>query len=156
GHVQGRLVPLGPDTAFGGVPLQQPQSQPPQQGEVLAAVAVSDAAGVLAERHVHLPMQLGLDTPMVPQPLALPFGRAPPAADETPLLITRLAVDGPLAGALADDLQARPRTAVPDALRLHDHLVEALLLPAVAALFRLMPVVLDALAVPGISRLEAS
>src|SRR6476646_5151832 len=100
-------------------------------------------------------MQLVLDAPVVPQHLAITLGRTPLAADETPLLRTRLAVDRPLAVALADHRQLRPGLAVSDALRFHDHLIQPLLLPPMPALFRLMPVVVHPLAVRGVGPLEA-
>src|SRR5580704_18221094 len=115
---------------------------------------VLDAAGVLTERHVHLPMQLVLDAPVVPQHLAITLGRTSLAADETPLLTTRFPIDRPLAVAFADHRQFRPRLAVSDSLGFHDYLVQPSLLPPMPGFFRLMPVVLHPLTVRGVDPLE--
>jgi len=47
------------------------------------------------------------------------------------LLITRLALHGPLAVALANHLQTRPILLAADSARLNDHLIDTLLLAAV-------------------------
>src|SRR5262245_23389785 len=62
------FIPCGTETlrrdaSLGRVTLQETQRHPPQQGKVLGRVSVSDAAVILPERHVQLPVQLVLDAP---------------------------------------------------------------------------------------------
>jgi hypothetical protein len=56
GHVKRGLVALGRDAPLARLPLEQPQGQAAQQGDVLPAVAAADAAGTFAEHDIQLPV----------------------------------------------------------------------------------------------------
>src|SRR4051812_16646644 len=88
--------------------LEHPQGDPPQQAKVLGTVPVPDAAVVLSERHVQLPVQVVLDPPVAAQRPPVVPRVCPPAADEVAVLVARLAVHRPLAVAVADHAQLRP------------------------------------------------
>src|SRR5262245_36354649 len=92
---------------------------------------------------------------MVPQPTAVAPRARPLAADDVPGLGRRLARRCPLAVAHADGAQAGPVLVVPDALGGVEDRVAAVLLPPVAAVVRLIGVVLEAGEAPVEGPLEA-
>src|SRR5262249_40465713 len=55
-RVQGCRFALASDAVFPGMPLEQGQRQLPQQGEVGRTVVILDAAGVLSETNIQLPV----------------------------------------------------------------------------------------------------
>src|SRR6516164_11703657 len=104
-------------------------------------------AGILPKRHVQLPMQAILHTPVVPQRRSISFHTATTAADEITQLARGLAAYRPLAVALADHRQLLPLLLSANALRLRNQFVNTLLLTPMTLLHRLIHLVTHSLAI---------
>ncbi len=97
------------DADFGGpLVLQQAQRGPPQDAEVGVGVSFANAALVLLERHVELPVPPVLNAPMTAHRLCEPLRGDRFAEDVVPDFHAVLAVALRVADRHADGLQSRP------------------------------------------------
>jgi hypothetical protein len=55
-HIQCRLVAFGANALFAWMPLQQPQGQAAQQGEILPSVPLLNPAGIFTKGYIELPV----------------------------------------------------------------------------------------------------
>src|SRR5260370_21585521 len=97
-------------------------------------MTILDATGVLSKRHVHLPVKIVLDAPVIAQDLPITPHRTPLAADEVPHLATGFPIHRPLRIAFANHPQLSPRLLIPNPLRACDDLVPARLMPPIPIL----------------------
>src|SRR5579875_475533 len=145
--IQGRLITLGPHAALAWMAFEQCYRQPTQQGEILSAVTLLNPAGVLAKRHVQLPMQAILHPPMIAQRRTVSLHTATTAADKITQLARGLAVYRPLAVALTYHRQLLPLLLPANALRLMNQFINTLLLTAMTFFHRLIYLITCPLAV---------
>src|SRR5258708_38814563 len=125
------MVAFRRDTSLALLLFQQAQCHTPQHSQVLASVAVLHAVVILREGYVQLPVQVVLDPPMIPQPLAVGAGAGFLAPDEaTPLLAGRFPF-GALPVTHPSRLQSGPLLPVADLVQVVEHDVGTVFVPPV-------------------------
>ena len=96
------------DTFFARMLLEQAQSESPHQRQVLRSVAPAHAILVFGKRHIQLPVQGILDSPVMSQRGSIHLRRRLAIADEVAHLLAGFTVLNAFVITHADDTQARP------------------------------------------------